>query len=169
MIEKIKEGQPRILATFYQNPYFDDVFGLHQPDFPISTKQIKDKEKIREFKKRVIDIVTSHQDKLGEWPRKGKLLVAVSVSCPNEYYVNKVDIDNILKLLFDILKKYVFVDDAQIQYVTAEKHIREDRMMGFLVAIRELKNNENPSFDWPAFFSSNPNDWKEEREEKFRK
>ncbi len=77
--------------------------------------------------------------------------------------------ENGQELLFDILKKHVFVDDSQIHFVTADKHVREDKMIGFFVAIRELKNDENPMFDWPAFFSSNPDHWREEREAKFGK
>ncbi len=169
-MSKIVEKESRILGTFYQNPYFDDLICLLQADFPIPTKQTKDKEKIKEFKKRVLNIIADDEKKsTGEWPRKGKLLVAVSVSCPDKYYINKVDVDNILKLLFDILKKHAFIDDAQIHYVTADKHVREDKMIGFIVGIRELTDDENPMFDWPAFFSSNPDHWKDEREAKFGK
>ncbi len=66
MDKKVNE----VIRTFYQNPYFDDVLGLHQADFPIPTKQTKNKEKIKEFKKRVLNIVTNHENKKsGEWPR----------------------------------------------------------------------------------------------------
>lgn len=90
-ITPLKPGET---ATFYQNPYFDDVIGIHQSDFPIPTKQTRNKERVKEFKKRVIDMLSDSPKP--EWPRKGRLLVMVSISCPQTYIV-KVDVDNFLK------------------------------------------------------------------------
>jgi hypothetical protein len=48
------------------------------------------------------------------------------------HILTKVDVDNFLKLLFDSFKGYVFVDDAQIFYVMADKNLHPANMMGFL-------------------------------------
>lgn len=158
------EDEQKIIGKFYQNPYFDDVFGIHQSDFPIPTKQTRNRERIKEFKKRVIDMLTEKEHP--NWPRKGKLLITVSVSCP-ESYISKVDIDNFLKILFDVFKGHVYQDDSQIFYVMADKNIHDANMIGFMVGVRELANDEFADEYWPPLFSSNPSHWSEEREKKF--
>lgn len=150
--------------VFYQNPYFDQVFGTLQHDFPIPTKQTRDKSRIKEFKKRVIDMLNNEDH--SAWPYSGRLMIMISVSCPKDYIL-KVDVDNFLKLLFDIFKGHVYKDDSQIYYVMADKNIHPANMIGFFAGIREMKEDESPDDYWPALFSSNSEDWKEERLKKF--
>lgn len=101
-----------------------------------------------------------------KWPYTSRLLVMVTISCPKDY-ISKVDVDNFIKLLFDVFKGYVYKDDSQIFYVMADKHIHPANMIGFFAGIHELKEGESPDDYWPSLFSSNPKDWKSEREQKF--
>lgn len=146
-----------LYGKHYANPFFDETFGLLQNDFPIPTKQTKDKAKLKKFKSRVVEMLKLKVKEYNSWPHKGILLVQVSVCCPKAY-INKVDVDNFLKLLFDIFKGYVFKDDRQVFYTLIDKNIHPKNMIGFIVGVKKIGKNEVPDF-WPTLASSNPTDF----------
>lgn len=127
---------------FYQGSYYDEVFG--NPDyFPVPTSQTKSKEAIAEFKNKVDELLD--KAKKESWPHKGKLILTIEIK-GSKKYINRIDIDNVLKLLFDLFKKKVFVDDKQIFSVMASKIIIENsngpELHGFMVGLRVLKEEE---------------------------
>lgn len=157
LIEYIKLGQFYYMLHNepYHNPFFDEVFALLQNDFPIPTKQTNDEAKKKEFKRRVHVMLTQEMKRHRAWPHKGKLLVMVSIDCPKSY-VNKVDVDNFLKLLFDLFKGFVYVDDKQIFKVLADKHVHPKNMIGFSVGIKKINEDDHFEF-WPSL--KDPNDF----------
>ncbi|SEG40411.1 RusA family crossover junction endodeoxyribonuclease [Flavobacterium urumqiense] len=140
--------------TYYQSSYYDEVFG-RMNDFPVPTSQTKSKEKIIEFKERVNKLL--ELAKKETWPHKSKPIITVEIK-GSKNYINRIDIDNVLKLLFDIFKKKVFVDDKQIFSIMASKFIVEDNgeeeIHGFLVGLRILANTER-NFCIPDMYSMN--------------
>jgi len=127
---------------YYQSSYYDEVFGKLN-DFPVPTSQTKSKERIIEFKQRVNELLEF--SKRDNWPHKSRLTITVEIK-GSKTYINRIDIDNVLKLLFDIFKKKVFVDDKQIFSIMASKLIVEDyegaEIHGFLVGLRILDDEE---------------------------
>lgn len=140
--------------TYYQSSYYDEVFGKLN-DFPVPTSQTKSKEKIIEFKERVNKLLESA--KRENWPHKSRLTITVEIK-GSKNYINRIDIDNVIKLLFDIFKKKVFVDDKQIFSIMASKHIVEDikgiEIHGFLVGLRKLSDEER-NYCIPDLYSMN--------------
>lgn len=140
---------------YYQNSYYDEVFGGRY-NFPVPTSQTKDKRKKLEFKKQVKVLLKKINNP--KWPYKQRLTVTIEIKGARKY-ITKIDIDNTIKLLLDILKKEVFVDDKQIYSIMASKIVMPDfegsEMHGFLVGIRLLQGNE---FNCcvPPLYSKNP-------------
>ena len=93
--------------TFYQSRYYDDVFG-HRFNFPVPTSQTKDKSRKLEFKQKVIELLDIAKKE--GWPYKDRLTITVEITGSDAAYIKRVDIDNILKLLLDVLKKRVFIE-----------------------------------------------------------
>jgi Holliday junction resolvase RusA-like endonuclease len=137
--------------AFYQCRYYDDLFGSLN-DFAIPTSQTKNKVLKKVFRERILQLLSSA--KHDRWPYKERLTIAVGIS-GNQEYISRIDIDNVLKNLFDILKGIVFVDDKQIYSVMAEKEVNVAH--GILIAIRVLKTNET-NVCIPPFFSPNEED-----------
>ncbi|MDL2141784.1 RusA family crossover junction endodeoxyribonuclease [Flavobacterium tructae] len=137
---------------YYQSSYYDEVFGKLN-DFPVPTSQTKSREKIKEFKERVNKLL--ELSKRDSWPHQGRLTITVEIK-GSKTYINRIDIDNVLKLLFDIFKKKVFEDDKQIFSIMASKHIVEDNegteIHGFLVGLRILVAEER-NYCIPDLFS----------------
>lgn len=137
---------------YYQSSYYDQVFGKLN-DFPVPTSQIKDKQKILEFKQRVNNLLENA--KRETWPHKSKLTITIEIK-GTKNYINRIDIDNVLKLLFDIFKKKVYVDDKQIFSIMASKIIvendPENEIHGFLVGLRILSDDEK-NFCIPNLYS----------------
>lgn len=159
LVSYLKSGgfQYRLHPEWYPNPFFDEVFGLLQTDFPIPTKQTKDKLKIKEFKRRVIEMLKEKKGEHENWPHNESLLVQVSIDCP-ESYIDKVDVDNFLKLLFDIFKGFVYKDDKQIFSALVDKHVHPKNMIGFMVGVKRIEKDQFFDF-WPSLFSSDPADY----------
>jgi|ERR1051325_2599716 Holliday junction resolvase RusA-like endonuclease len=124
--------------TFYQNRYYNDVFGLIY-ESSIPTSQTKDKQKRMAFVSHLKDQVGNIKINRPQWPYKQKVTIALLVTGPLKY-IQRIDLDNAQKLLFDCLKGSVIKDDKQIFSVMAEKQILEYN--GFLVGIRTLADNE---------------------------
>ncbi len=136
MINKEKRNSSDRIASFYQNPYFDD--------------------------------------KLCRLTKGNSSRMAWQGTTSNNdfnflplYCIMKVDIDNFIKLLFDIFKGYVYKDDSQILYVLCDMNIHPSNMIGFFAGVRELRDEESPDDYWPALSSSNLEAWREERLKKF--
>lgn len=135
--------------TFYQCRYYNDVFAF-MIDADIPTSQTKDKQKKRIFKEQIIAELNNSQK--GNRPYKGRLTLTISIS-GTQKYIQRVDIDNLLKILFDTLKGRVFIDDKQIWSVMASKQIQAQN--GFFVGIRELAEGEI-NLAIPPLYSENP-------------
>lgn len=150
-------------VTFYQNPFYDEVFGLRLPN-PVPPKQRKGKKQNREFESQTREHLREMTN--DNWPHDSKLLIVLSITGPEEY-LNNCDIDNITKAVLDSCNGIVFNDDRQVFSLVVEKHI-EPSQPSFLIGLRRMKHGEIMSFV-PALFSEDENDWKEEREKKFGK
>ena len=127
---------------YYQTRFYNDVFGL-RTDFSVPTRQTKDKSKIEFFKKHVLELLEKISN--NNWPHKENLIITVEIK-GTKTYINRIDIDNTIKLLLDILKGIVYVDDKQIFSIMASKIILEkhenEELHGFLIGIRKLKKEE---------------------------
>jgi Holliday junction resolvase RusA-like endonuclease len=148
--------------VFFQGRYYDLVFG-HLFDFPVPTSQTRSKEAKIEFRKRIWDMLDSI--KTPKWPYKNRLTITVEVR-GSESYIQRIDLDNTLKILLDTLKTKVFVDDRQIYSIMATKHIKEPykdkngqyiELHGFMVGLRLLRDNES-NICIPPLYSENPQD-----------
>jgi Holliday junction resolvase RusA-like endonuclease len=122
--------------VFYQCRYYNELIGTME-DFPIPTTQTKNKLKKKEFKERMIFLLKEINNE--KWPYKEKLTIAVNIS-GNKSYITRIDIDNVLKNLIDILKGIVFIDDKQIFSIMADK--QENVKDGLMIGIRLLKDDE---------------------------
>lgn len=169
-VPKLKPGET---ATFYANPYFDELMVILE-SVPTSQDKLKpvDKEKglfqlyeknnVTEFKKRIRKRLL--EQKKPWWPYTDYLTVVVSITGPKKD-LEKKDLDNYLKTIFDTLKGIVFEDDHKIFRVEARKDITE--LKGFVIAIKR----RGEDFDDPIpyyLYSRDENSWKAEREYKLK-
>src|SRR5437762_3538103 len=95
---------------FYQNPFYDYVFGAATEDMRIPSRsrgQRKEiaKQSILEITKIMDDMKISHP----EFPIKknNKLIVVININ-GSERYLRTVDIDNLMKMILDIMKTRIF-------------------------------------------------------------
>lgn len=140
---------------FYQGTYYNELFGA-MTNFPVPTSQTKNKEIIADFKNRINKLLDDQKKE--SWPHKGKLILTMEIKGTKKY-INRIDIDNVLKLLFDVLKKKVFIDDKQIFSIMASKIILENEespeLHGFLVGLRILDEGGRNNCI-PELYSTNP-------------
>lgn len=148
-------------VTFYQNPFYDEVMAFLL-DKPVPPKQRKGKLQSRTFE---IDIKKRLEElKNEDWPYREKIMIVFSVTGPIEY-LSSIDVDNVAKAILDICKGILFEDDRQVFSLIAEKHVKPEQP-GFVLALRKMEEQEFADFV-PAFFSENPESWKEERFKKY--
>ena len=153
----MKDSEEDIIL--YQSRYYDEVFGTYD-DFPVPTSQTRNAKAKADFKERVNKLLDGAEQK--NWPHKGRVIVNVEIK-GSKSYINRIDIDNVLKLLLDILKTRVFVDDKQVFSLMATKFILEKHedaeIHGFMFGLR-LFNDEEKNMCIPDLFSQNPADGK---------
>jgi Holliday junction resolvase RusA-like endonuclease len=137
---------------FKQGSFYNVVFG-QRTDNPVPTSQTKNKVLKKEFVSSLTDMLNKNQ--YNDWPYTEKLIVSVEIKGAKNY-LERIDIDNVLKILFDVLKGKVFIDDKQIFSVMASKFITSDDKMskqnGFFVGIRKLEQNQNNLCIPPLFY-----------------
>jgi Holliday junction resolvase RusA-like endonuclease len=137
--------------TFFQCSYYDEVFG-HISSFPVPTSQTKNKKKVKLYKENINKLL--EEAKNDKWPYKERLTITVLVTGPKTY-IQRIDLDNMLKNLLDILKSNVFVDDKQIFSLMVSKKILPQN--GFMLGLRVLKEDEfNQCI--PPLYSLDPQD-----------
>jgi Holliday junction resolvase RusA-like endonuclease len=170
-IPKLKPGET---ASFYLNPYFNELIAILEPvptsqdkfkpvDTEKSLFQLYEKNNVTEFKKRIRERLLAR--KKPWWPYTEYLTLVVSITGPKKD-IEKKDLDNYLKTLFDTLKGVVFDEDYKIFAVEARKDFMEFKS-GFTIAISPW----DPNSDKPIphyLFSTNKDHWKEERELKIK-
>lgn len=133
------------MTTYYQNPYYDNVFGTLYVNVPSKRTRYKQDEnkkiiKIYEapssanFEKEMKKWLSSEPDP--GWPFKGELFLVISVRLTKKEYLRK-DVDNIAKTIIDSLKGVVYEDDTQISSLYVNKRISD--VGGFFVAVKCLK------------------------------
>lgn len=153
------ENSEESFIHYFQSRYYDEVFGA-MTDFPVPTRQTKNKEVKEKFKKQVIELLAFAKN--DKWPYKSRVIVNVEIK-GSESYIKRIDVDNVIKLLLDILKKRVFVDDNQVFSVMASKTIVEKHegkeIHGFMFGLRLLNDNER-NFCIPDLYSMNPEEGK---------
>jgi hypothetical protein len=148
-------------VTYYQNPFYDEVL-IFLLDQPVPPKQRKGKLQNRNFEALIKNDLSQSQNE--NWPYLERVMVVFSVTGPIDYLDN-VDIDNVAKSILDICKGILFKDDRQVYSLIAEKHIQPTQP-AFVLALRKMKEGEFADFV-PAFYSGNPEHWKEDRILKF--
>ncbi len=150
--------------TYYQNPFYDTVFGFFDvivPSKRIRYKQREDKtielisvpRGTQEFESYIKNSISKDTD-IKNWPLKDNLLVVLDVSLTKKEFKSK-DIDNVSKSLLDSLNGVVYEDDNQISTLVVTKNIR--KTPGFFVAIKCLKETGR-GIELPSFFSNAPYD-----------
>lgn len=168
------ELRPGETASFYLNPYFDELIGLLE-SVPTSQEKLKpidaekrifhlyEKNNVTEFKRRIKERLETK--KKPWWPYTEYLTVVVAISGPKKD-VEKKDLDNYLKTVFDTMKGLVIDEDYKIFRVEARKEIMDDQS-GFIICIRRNREfNDDPI---PYYlFSGNKDHWKLEREQKMK-
>jgi Holliday junction resolvase RusA-like endonuclease len=154
------------IATFYQNPDFDEIFvfvGEEVSSSKDAFKPVRDthyfekhnKSNSQAFVKRIKEKLLLKKKK--RWPYKGPLMLAVGVSGIKKIYGAK-DLDNVLKSVFDAFKGIVFDDDEQIQIVIANKQIWEHSLKGFMVGLRVLSPPPRIDKYVPILYGDKPNE-----------
>jgi len=83
---------------------------------PVSMQSSRDSK--QQYKALVTEAARGNVDKPVEASRK----VKIEIDWFSQGFVNKPDVDNIVKLIQDALKDIVFVDDGQVESITARKH-----------------------------------------------
>lgn len=146
-------------VTFYQNPFYDSLFGIINESIPSKTQKYKNINgsiyivTSNSAKKFEDDFKTmSKNSKDEKWPYTGTLLLAISISLTKKEYYQK-DIDNMLKAILDAMKGIVYKDDNQIESVFVQKLINEKP--SWFVGVRQLKENER-SWYFPPLLSEKP-------------
>ena len=156
------KSKKKIPMTYYQNPFYNDVFGTQHVVIPTKragykqdpvTKKvtISDLPKgTKEFEKYIRESF-SCEDK-EEWPYSDRLLVSIWISIKNSEYKCK-DIDNIAKSIMDALKGIVYVDDKQIDTLHISKMPSENNFL--MIGIKKLKKNDYTPYS-PPLYSPKP-------------
>jgi Holliday junction resolvase RusA-like endonuclease len=148
-------------VTFYQNPFYDDVFGTF--DVTIPSKRIRYKQ---DDNKRITEIITPkgsqefetyikqvfNSDTNENWPYKCELLIAISILLPIKEWKIK-DIDNLAKSIVDALKGIVYEDDNQITSLFISK--TKSDQPSFMVGVKCLKEEDSVWFV-PLLYSEKP-------------
>jgi Holliday junction resolvase RusA-like endonuclease len=118
-------------ATFYTVGW--EKFFIAILETPLPTGQMRNrKERYRPF----VEALRAQVELLGrdpDMPYKERLDVLISINGPKEY-VQRVDLDNMVKTLLDCVKGILFVDDKQVFNIEASKHIQEPP--GILFGVR---------------------------------
>ena len=168
-VKKLKDGE---IASFWANPFYDDVI-IFRDNVPTGQDKFKpidenkrlfeliENNSVTEFKKSLKARLT--QKLKPEWPYTENLFVAFGLTGFKKDVDNK-DLDNILKPVFDALKGIVFVDDRQIIKLSAEKSIN-DRISGVSIGIKRLGGSQDIML-CPYMWSSTSDKWEEERNQK---
>ena len=158
------------LHTFYQNPFYDDLFGSYGVVVPSKRIRYKQNERkeiteiiaprgTHEFEEYIKSSFTTNPN----WPRKGRLLIAIRLAITHADYRIK-DIDNVTKSILDALKGVAYIDDVQIDSVHVVKWPSDK--YGFMIGIKELSNTED-GWNFPLLYSEKP--FNREQEEIARK
>lgn len=149
------------MQVFHQNPFYDDVFGTF--DVVVPSKRLRYKQNER---KEITEIIaprgTQEFEKnirrgfsngfKPEWPRKGRLLIAMWIAIKESDYRNK-DIDNITKSILDALKGIAYIDDVQIDTIHVQKFPSDH--YGFMIGIKSL-DKEDPGWYFPPLYAQTP-------------
>ncbi len=149
------------MAKFYQNPFYDSVFGNLNTIIPskrigykvdLATRNIVElniPNGIIYFEEYIKS--TYFKNPLPGWPFKGRLLVVISVGLiPSEYRAR--DVDGFAKTLLDSLKGIAYLDDRQVDALYSVK--RQSSSNGFMIGIKKLSEQEG----WylPELYSETP-------------
>lgn len=149
------------MAKFYQNPFYDYVFGsvnriipskrIGYKQDPITKNVLKRKTSkgVLEFDEFIKTWLSNNS--YPEWPLRGHLLIIISASLiPSEY--KERDVDGFTKTLLDSLKGIAYLDDRQVDVVYANKYLSNSN--NFMVAIKTLPKKE--TWYLPELFSDVP-------------
>lgn len=127
------------VATFYQNPFYDKLFGLVLA-IRIRTYQSKKKVHLENYKDVVRQMVEElHLD--GRFPLSGGLLLNLHFYGPDAELA-RLDVDNMAKLLIDLMKGHVMVDDNLVRMLWVEKSV--DPVTRCTVGIKSLASGPIP-------------------------
>jgi Holliday junction resolvase RusA-like endonuclease len=172
-----KEIEHDLKRTFIANPYFDEVlifFGSEVFTYQEKLKQIQcnqcERKNLYEMRGNInkttyINNIQKliEEDKNPDWPFKEKLLVQFTIS-DVQSKLDKIDVDNLAKTMFDTFKELIYEDDSQIVSFAGDKS-SVNNIKAFIIAIKRLELNERPFFQ-DYIFSGKMNAWKEEHEKK---
>ena len=171
-----KEFEESIYRTFIANPYFDELLILENEVYtyqeelkPIECNQCGRKDLYEKRNKGnkstyISNIVKlMEDDKNPDWPFSERLLVQFTVSNV-QTKLDKIDLDNLAKTIFDTFKGLIYIDDSQIVSFAGSKD-SVNNIKAFMIAIKRLEPNEKPVFQ-EYLFSGKLNAWQLEHEKK---
>ena len=172
-----KNIQELLDRTFIANPYFDDLLIFFEKKVFTYQDQYKliqcnDCNKNNLYQRRNKGNKTEYIEELRKlmdvkdnpnWPYKEKLLFQFTVS-DRQSRLDKIDLDNLAKTIFDMFKEIVYDDDSQIVSFAGSKHSILN-LNAFMVAIRRLEPNEIPVVQ-EHMYSGKMNSWQAERKQK---
>jgi Holliday junction resolvase RusA-like endonuclease len=141
---------------FYQNPFYHYVFGFASENMRVpSRSRGKRKEAAKESVKEIAGILDEMKEDYPEFPisKKHRLIVVISIT-GSERYLETVDIDNLSKMVLDLMKSRIFQDDHQVYQLYMEKQVFHTN--GFLVGVKKIDKNGPYVRMVPELFSLKP-------------
>ena len=156
-----KEG-----TIFYQNPFYNDVFGHLVGDVPSKRIRYKIDKKAKAIKIYLTQSSRRFEESMRKslsknphpkWPYKGNILISISASLSKKDWETK-DIDNIAKSILDALKGIVFIDDIQVSVLHIIKY--PSKYTGFMLGVKELQKDNYASY-FPPLCQDKP--WENEQ------
>lgn len=171
-VKKLTDGET---YSYYANPFYDEVliFLDRVPSAQEKYKPIKnskrfyeryEKDNVKAFKQSIKERLSG---KLKPWWPIGEHLFAVVVISGPKNEIETIDIDNLLKTIFDSLSGVVFKDDSQIISVFAEKELMPE-MSGLAIGLKKIRQFEHTDIV-PSLFSGGTHHWAEEEIEKLKR
>jgi Holliday junction resolvase RusA-like endonuclease len=160
-------------VSIVANPYFDEVM-IFYGDTVLTSQDHYKPISCDHCSKPGLHLKSDKQNKSGyiktikeklianlnpDWPFKENLAIQFSVS-DTQSRLNKIDLDNLAKTIFDSLQGVVFEDDVQIVRHTADKEF-VNGIIAHIVAIKRLAPGERPKFQ-EFLFSSKIGAWADE-------
>lgn len=165
---KVKKLKPGEQYNFYANPFFDEVL-IFLDRVPSAQEKYKpimnstrfyeryEKDNVKVFKnsikKRLLDKAKPW------WPIEDHLFAVVNISGPKKE-IQTLDIDNLLKTIFDSFNGIVFIDDSQIISVLAEKELMPETS-GLAIGLKKIGQFEHIDLGL-SLFSGGQQAWEQE-------
>lgn len=136
--------------NLHSGEFFDFTAMLFSKD-PVPPKQSKRNSRNRQFESFISNLHLDFAPEpktfpQNEWPWKGRLLVVLTFSGPNDF-LRQADVDNLSKAVLDAYKKIAYDDDSQVDVLIARKNYTPlSEYVSFTIQIKKIQENYLPDF-----------------------